>query len=934
MLHIEQLTVSAFRGIPGEIALTFDAPLTVLCAPNGTGKTSICDAIEWVLTEHVHRLDNTEENAASTGWRCIFSKPETRTLVAAKVVRGTKNLRLIRRHDPDSFSVREGNAGEQHWQPGKLLDWLAPQAAPESLRPNARIVRQRNWLSSTHLLSAERFGILLDTDSRSQQARQELFADLLGVGELERTRSRIEKVSKELEKTDQNERRALQTASLALSTLEKQLKQSGALPDLAAVKNAVLGIVADLGMVDIDVDKLQRDDAIGQIIGQLKDAAVAQKVALDQAEPLWQTVESRLAFYEGRSAAVEAAKADLPTLRVQLGSLREEITKLEEEVASLASGMKTRTEYTRLRTASLAALHAATPLVQDFALRNELLQSSLGNLVEALESISPSDIDDAIDRMDRARDAAERMKAFQDRVVDLQSQLAKLPVDQILRERAAEQQRRLESARENRTRLETDRASLSSAAEQLVALGHEIARRGPDSGDCPLCGHQWGDVRTLLAAIDRVSSALGPQVASITARLDEAAATLRTAEEAIEAVALQVKQRQAMESEIEQLDKELHQYRELLRAARIESAQLPSAAFLSESAAGLRARHTTSQAVQRLRETSPDFLSAFAESDCASAFRAHEEAVRSQLATIAEEAKADSSRQESCTKLLAERRQTAAVASARVDALETLLSEATDMTSRADAAAEVLSLRLPLSRKDVNKARSEWLARREKLKQTEATLFSASSALLLLQQQAHLGQLKTACDGARQRVSRVAQQCKLMQELRAFVEETLAKAKNDRLAAIQRGVQALFLRMHANRLFDAINPTNDAAGFGAAVEKEFFKSEDLSQGQRQDLALAIFISRARAYGGTFFLDEPLLHLDDLNRLALLDVFRALAIQDGSRVRLVLTTASSHVLSHIQQKFDGTRDTKGRPLLRVYHLSGTPKEGVQAHLVPA
>jgi DNA repair protein SbcC/Rad50 len=132
-------------------------------------------------------------------------------------------------------------------------------------------------------------------------------------------------------------------------------------------------------------------------------------------------------------------------------------------------------------------------------------------------------------------------------------------------------------------------------------------------------------------------------------------------------------------------------------------------------------------------------------------------------------------------------------------------------------------------------------------------------------------------------------------------------------------------------VFESIDPTEGAAGFVAKVDDIIFRSEDLSQGQRQDLAFAIFLARARAYGGTFFLDEPLLYLDDLNRVALLDVLRALAIQDGNRVRIVMTTASSFVLAHLRQKFKNVHDSGGACLLRSYKLSGTAKEGVQAEL---
>jgi hypothetical protein len=68
----------------------------------------------------------------------------------------------------------------------------------------------------------------------------------------------------------------------------------------------------------------------------------------------------------------------------------------------------------------------------------------------------------------------------------------------------------------------------------------------------------------------------------------------------------------------------------------------------------------------------------------------------------------------------------------------------------------------------------------------------------------------------------------------------------------------------------------------------------------QDLAL--FLARARSLGGTFFLDEPASHLDDLNRVALLNIFRALAVERGTDVSLQVAP-----------------DTGARDALRVEHV---------------
>jgi exonuclease SbcC len=108
-----------------------------------------------------------------------------------------------------------------------------------------------------------------------------------------------------------------------------------------------------------------------------------------------------------------------------------------------------------------------------------------------------------------------------------------------------------------------------------------------------------------------------------------------------------------------------------------------------------------------------------------------------------------------------------------------------------------------------------------------------------------------------------------------------------------------------------------------------------SQGQRQDFALSIFLARARGLGGTFVLDEPVAHLDDLNRVALLDVFRAIILEDSGGLSFVLTTANKPLVRHMIEKFAAVGSQGVAPqqvefghTLRLVGLEGNPRTGVR------
>lgn len=138
----------------------------------------------------------------------------------------------------------------------------------------------------------------------------------------------------------------------------------------------------------------------------------------------------------------------------------------------------------------------------------------------------------------------------------------------------------------------------------------------------------------------------------------------------------------------------------------------------------------------------------------------------------------------------------------------------------------------------------------------------------------------------------------------------------------------LFSRMHANEVYHQLSVSgNDlnwmvlAEGNETPLEAE----EKLSQGQRQDLALSLYLARAKNTGGSFLLDEPIAHLDDLNRVAMLDIFRLVATSMPN-MNLILMTASDSLARHLAQKFSSLPDEY---LLNTIYLEGNPRTGVKA-----
>jgi exonuclease SbcC len=145
-----------------------------------------------------------------------------------------------------------------------------------------------------------------------------------------------------------------------------------------------------------------------------------------------------------------------------------------------------------------------------------------------------------------------------------------------------------------------------------------------------------------------------------------------------------------------------------------------------------------------------------------------------------------------------------------------------------------------------------------------------------------------------------------------------------------RTVSALFTRMQANLVYDDVGSGegDSPLSWRAFAENLSLDPEaTFSQGQRQDFALSIFLARARGLGGTFVMDEPVAHLDDLNRVALLDVFRAMALESSTNTSFVMTTAHRPLVRHLVEKFS-RMPKHDPPALKLIEIEGNPRTGLR------
>ena len=190
---INRLDIQKFRGVPNDLQLDLSAPLTVLYAPNGTAKTSICDAAEWLLCGHVGRLNLIDTQDV----RCRFGDEDLATFVEASFQDIGTSFSL-KRSLMDTGSVLErniSNSGYSKVKDQELLGVLVDAIPPNSQHSTKAKI---SWVRSTRFLESDSLRLLLDSDPESNETQKLIFSSLFGVAEFQKAESSLVRIQRKL----------------------------------------------------------------------------------------------------------------------------------------------------------------------------------------------------------------------------------------------------------------------------------------------------------------------------------------------------------------------------------------------------------------------------------------------------------------------------------------------------------------------------------------------------------------------------------------------------------------------------------------------------------------------------------------------------------------------------------------------------------------
>ncbi|USD23320.1 AAA family ATPase [Microbulbifer variabilis] len=965
---IDKLQIQKFRGISEKISLDLSAPLTVIYAPNGTGKTSICDALEWLLCGHIKRLSSLELHDI----RCRFGDEQLETFAEAIVPYNQQSL-VWRRVLEDSASQlykKDDPLNYKKISDQDLLSQIVRTLPPGSNPSRAKI----DWLRSTRFLESESLSLLIDSDDDSNDTRKLIFSNLFGVSEYQKSESNLDRVLRKLP--------AESTLEREISRLEGKIDEYRRLIDnYASIKNdfyykharsLLEAVASSLDVKEIILNAHDIYDLHDELEVSLTESQ--SKVAQEYSEVEY--FQKELGIYEESFSKIQGAEKRVQFKRDELDGYTSKASQIRARIKEFESSCRKDDQLIGQASESISQLGDDLKLFhvlfEVFGKSEINLLREEGGLEKLFYLTSSADrkhkqLEDTHNRILKCLSEYPSWFERKTEIYDLEVEMQDLQ-KRLFKE--GERQKLSNEFAQVRKKLELLRGSREQALSELglmLSLGKEYIEEHANIRECPLCEHEYKSNSDLKLRIERkflmlsersqAESQLAVELEIVSRKLQLENDYLKKYRDLsekkdrilegcneLEPVFLGLGvSREALadqENALRELEKLRDSSKTAIRHSKIEIEVLDKAykagkdlsdillrveSLLSQWSA-VTANRAFSLSIEGLDKSIEAFIQLL--NDVVGSRKKAREINKRELSILSVEL----SKIEGCREK----------AESELSTLKLQHDEIHRSQANFSQRWNVLCREKVVSRKSIDVIASEVEEKERVTLEANALLVKVKDCFEKIAEQnkkdkeviifrKELNEAEKArSELINQKVARSIVENEIS-DIQAEVKDFVSRE----IKPLSETISSLYLRAQGNRFIDSISAAPTEDGFLKWIAKfdgqdnAFDKMQALSQGQRQDLALSIFLARARSLGGTFVLDEPLAHLDDLNKVALIDTLRVIVSEANSinNLRLVLTTASKNLLRHLREKFSLVESGDGAPALRIYKMMGNPKLGL-------
>lgn len=515
---LRSISIQNFRAYRAPKEFALGSAVTVLYGPNGFGKTSFFDAVDFVVTGGVHRFPK-GVSALKKAAKHLDCGDEP-TTVSLTFERDGKTHTIVR-------DLAEPNKATFDGQPKERKDILAMLTGGE-LSVSDRVENLVSLFRATHLFSQDRQA-LTEEFALSCQLPGDIVSRMLAFDDyvvgLNKSKEILDLAKKHVDdaetrlqeardkaavdQAELNRLQDLQSAGGSSETLDARVRALEQDIDNAGFSLAEMGTARDMRSLRAFLEGKRAEasssmPALEKCLESLTELRSAQEElkavaaplsdyveALTRAETAFREQEAQLQESESSLARLRATEADDRTARdaaAWVVEARPQFARLSGELADLKVKLEeaalVRQTHRSLQSDAAAAVAAAS---------NSLSQAEAQHLSAAERVAGVQAVRDQLERGQTLPALTTEVQRTEERL----SQVALELNERLGREHQAVADQNLVVERVRRE-LASARQNASEIQEQVAALRSHMS-----DGICLLCGHDHGTLENLLNAIDR-----------------------------------------------------------------------------------------------------------------------------------------------------------------------------------------------------------------------------------------------------------------------------------------------------------------------------------------------------------------------------------------------------------------------------------------------
>jgi DNA repair exonuclease SbcCD ATPase subunit len=553
--RLRSLEIKDFRGIRrlSSEDMILDADVTFVYGPNGVGKTSIADAVEWAITGQIDRLEHGPTRPDSGDHDPIVNVFSADS--EAHVAVNLKGIETISR-------VKRGRAIERRIEARTVADDRAiiehiVRARTESAESRLKIERLRSLFRGSHKLSQHDIRQFLEGTTATE--RFDILTTMIGADEYVRFREKASSVAKHVRSLTQDlseqlarEERDLQDATMKLVERQKEYERLG---QLIAMKIAPNEIASELvkglracGAIEStdDASRLESVEGEFEVLAAYADTLIRRKKAtVEESLVRLRSLQRELpGFIEARSRC-DKTRDEIAISKRVAEVTQAKLTSVENRYLDAKTKLRaTRSKQTLAarRHTDLVWLSENLPILRD---KQEALRAAQESLVDKRLELRKAEqaLEAEQRKVDRkrsqAKEAEETTIAFSARAQAIEEILARLPEakkaltslrrfrttkklhDEEIKDlkrgkkEAQLEAKRLENLSEELQRTYDAEAAQGDVLNAFLAKLGELVR----TAECPLCGRRFSSKAAAREGIKRHLSKVSTRLKDLARQL-------------------------------------------------------------------------------------------------------------------------------------------------------------------------------------------------------------------------------------------------------------------------------------------------------------------------------------------------------------------------------------------------------------------------------